>query len=591
MTALGADSPTPAPRVRVLVSSGRSLPLGRGTDSRCGGISAQNVAAPVRNIVMAYRNLTFRSLASDIRFETYLGEEHIVIPCIALVGDEVVYGMNAEGPEFIPAEELEFSALGWSGRPVLYDHPTESTSTANEPATLQAMSFGQIFYPKFEGGKLKVEAWCSKRRAKEIGQGDLIESIESGEVIELSVGAIISIEKKNGIAPNGKAYTAIWHDVQSDHLAIGLSGSRGACTIEMGCGANRVLKANGDTTDTRTMRANRGVDDMPEIRTATKPKPALPALDISPRTFGQRILSLASRAFRSLADDEGLSDKDLRSKLWDLLYAIEPAFYGVENVYQESMTVLYVTSPDRKQHLWRRTFAIGDDDAVTINDDREYIAVSDSIYVYMGENPTTTIAAQADSAKSCGCQTASVDQSVATNETDKPKEDTEMADDPNKSKTDATPPATATPAPVSAPVQPATEEAPKTTETPAPTTPATPAVPAVTGEQLKALLEEHPVVKHYRAQEAKERASLIAALVKKQTVLTQVQLEAKPIEELRTYAEFLGLGGQATVAAAGDFSGRMMADGADDDVEIKPVPNVWEEARKLRVQKKAGAAS
>lgn len=349
---------------------------------------------------MAYRNLTFRSLATNIRTESYLGEDHIVIPCIALVGDEVVYGMNAEGPEFIPADELEFSTLGWSGRPVLYDHPSNSTSTANEPATLQSMSFGQIFYPKFENNRLKVEAWCNKRRALEIGQDELITFIENGEVIELSVGAIISLDKTPGIAPNGKRFSARWYGIQSDHLAIGLSGSQGACNIEMGCGANRVLKVdNGDIDtqtnrdDARNMRANRGVDTMPEIRTSAKSKPALPALDIKPRSLKQRILSLASQAFRSLAEDEGLSDKELRDKLWDQLYAVEPAFYGIENVYQESATVTYITSPDKKLHMWRRSFTTADDGSVTINDDREEVAVTDFYYIYMGENPIATQAA------------------------------------------------------------------------------------------------------------------------------------------------------------------------------------------------------
>lgn len=548
---------------------------------------------------MAYRNLTFRSLASDIRTETYLGEDHLVIPCIALVGDEVVYGMNADGPEFIPAEELEFSTLGWSGRPVLYDHPANSTSTANEPATLEAMSFGQIFHPRFEDNKLKVEAYCNKRRALEIGQEDLISSIENGEVIELSVGAIVSLDKHPGIAPNGKKYTAKWFAIQSDHLAIGLSGSQGACNIKMGCGANRVLKAGSgsdEISDTRTMRANRGVDIMPEIRTATKSIPeaskaASPTLDIKPRTLTQRILSLASKAFRSNAEDEGLSDKDLRDKLWTALYAVEPAFYGIENVYQESMTVTYITSPDGKIHLWRRTFTVGDDGAVTINEDREEVAVSEFYYVYMGDNPTATIAAQVENDKPCGCHKVDADRSAAANETNTQEENTNMADDPNKPKTDATPPATNT---TTTPATPPASNTPASTTTPAAAAPdettANPDATAtsVTTEQLKALLEAHPVVKHYRAQEAKEKGYLVAALTKKQTVLSKEQLDAKPIEELRTYAEFLGIGSIAQQSAPmSDFSGRMMADGGDNDPAEVKVPKSWSAA----LQAKSGDKS
>lgn len=543
---------------------------------------------------MAYRNLTFRALANDIRTETYLGEEHIVVPCIALVGDEVVYGMNAEGPEFIPAEELEFSTLGWSGRPVLYDHPANSTSTANEPATLQAMSFGQIFYPKFEDGKLKVEAWCNKRRALEIGQEDLIQSIEDGNVIELSVGAIISLDKTPGIAPNGKKFSAKWFGIQSDHLAIGLSGSEGACNLKMGCGANRVLKSESDArtidNEVRTMRAMRGEDmgDQP------KPEAATGESEVQkPQTRIQKILSFASRVFRSNADDAGLSDRDLRNRLWDILYSVEPAFSGIEDVFQDSNTVRYITSPivpERAMFMWRRTFTKGEDDEVTVNDDRELVSQADPYYGFFAANEGDKFNAQP-----CGCQSGNTDKTVAANETNTQEEDTNMADE-TKPKTDAKPdasapaaPATPASAPAAAPETPTTPAAPAT-ETTTATPETTGTLPAVTNEQLKALLEAHPVVKHYRAQEAKERAGLVAALVKKQTVLTQAQLEAKPIEDLRTIAELIGVGMSTQQSApAGDFSGRMMADAYENDVEIKPVPNVWEEARKLRAQKKANA--
>lgn len=333
---------------------------------------------------------------------------------------------------------------------------------------------------------------------------------------------------------------------------------------------------------------------MPEIK-AAKSMPALPAIDIKPRTLGQRILSLASKAFRSNTEDTGLSDGDLRNKLWDLLYAVEPAFYGLENVYQDSMTVLYITSPDRKLHLWRRTFVIADDGTVTINEDREHIAVTDPIYVYMGENPTTTIAAQTDSdkPKTCGCQTVDAGQSVSVNGTDNdndsinPKEDTDMPDDPSKPKTDAT--TTQPAAPAAAPV-PTPEKGSSEAATPSqsgsedktvPNYPAGEPNPSgdlpgsstgATNDQLKALLEAHPVVKHYRAQEAKEKTALISALAKHQKVFTQAQLETKSIEDLRTFAELVGIAASPGLVSqpAGDFSGRMMV---AREGELPPPPD------------------
>lgn len=539
---------------------------------------------------MAYRNLTFRSLASDIRVETYMGDEHLVIPCIALVGDEVVYGMNADGPEFIPAEELELSTLGWGDRPVLYDHPPASTTSACEPRTLEAMSFGRTFFPRFEDNKLKLEAWCNKRRAKEIGQEELLDTAERGEMIELSVGAIITLIRHNGVSPGGKSFIGRWAGIQSDHLAIGLSGSQGACNIEMGCGANRVLKSGNDTRtiggEVRTMRAMRGEIDMgdqPQPQSEAPKPEAAEASSSKPQSRIQKILSYASRIFRSNTEDEGLSDFDLRSKLWDVLYSIEPAFSGIEDVYQDSKTVRYITNPtypEHKMYLWRRTFDVAEDGTVTVNDDREEVDFAVN-YIYLGSRDKP-------SDQPCGCQTVDAVQTVAANETNTQEENADMPDDPKKPDTE-TPAATPTPASTPSSTPAAT---PSTTSPAQPATddpkPADSSTSPVTSEQLKALLEDHPVVKHYRAQEARERSSLIAALAKKQSTLSQAQLETKSIEDLRTFAEFLGIGAQTPVAS-GDFSGRMMAD-ATEDAEIKPVPKSWDEARKLRAQKKASAA-
>lgn len=536
---------------------------------------------------MAYRNLHFTSLAKDLRTETYNGEEHLVVPCVALVGDEVVYGMNAEGPEFIPAEELEYSTLGWSGRPVLPDHPANSTSTANDPRTLELMQFGQIFYPKFEDGRLKVEAWLGRDRAKEVeGAEDIIARIESGDVIELSVGAIISLEKRNGISPSGKKFQAVWHDVQSDHLAIGLSGSEGACNIEMGCGANRVLKSANVTEPENGVRMMRAIRETSNMSTATAPstapKTAKQPEKVIARSAAQKILSFASRAFRSNVEDEGLGDNDLRNKLWDLLYAVEPAFHGIEEVFQQSGTVTFITSPDGRMHMWRRTFVIGESDSVSLgSEERELLAVSNYHYIYLGENPTAVVAAEATKSEPCGCHKSlsdTTDSSAndnATNSTEEPN----MADASNTTTTTPAPDADKNkitpPTPekgsseAGTPSQSGSED--KTIPNyPAGQTTPSDTVPPVTNEQLKALLEAHPVVKHYRAQEAKERSGLVAALVKSQKVLSKEQLEAKSIEDLRTIAELVGVN---TAAPAADYSGRMLVNPSDNELPPPPDPH------------------
>lgn len=211
---------------------------------------------------LTYRQLDFQILGASLRTESYMGEEHLVVPCVALVGDEVVYGMNADGPELVPADELELSTLGWSGRPILTDHPANSTATANDPRTLESLQFGQIFNPRFTKGCLQVEAWLGRKRAKKVdGAPEIIARCERGEMVELSIGAIISLVKEKGTT-NGKSWSARWESIMPDHLAIGLNGSKGACNIEMGCGANRSLKFS---EAPRQMRASRSTIANPAV--------------------------------------------------------------------------------------------------------------------------------------------------------------------------------------------------------------------------------------------------------------------------------------------------------------------------------------
>lgn len=545
---------------------------------------------------MPYRHLHFRSLAKDLnlRTEIYNGEEHLVVPCIALVGDEVVYGLKAEGPEFIPAEELEFSTLGWSGRPVLPDHPANSTSTANDPHTLQLMQFGQIFYPRFEDKKLKIEAWLGKERAKKVtGAPEVIAKAENGEMIELSVGAIISLDKQKGVSPSGVRFDSKWRDIIGDHLAIGLSGSQGACNLEMGCGANRtladnnrLLTSNSESTgesDVRMMRTDREDhkgDETVTVNTtnATVAAPAAPAVQVAsavqtapavadkPRSVIQKILSYASRVFRSNTEDEGLSDFDLRSKLWDVLYSIEPAFSGIEDVYQDSKTVRYITNPtfpEAKMFLWRRTFDVAEDGTVTVNDDREEVDFAVN-YIYLADK-------NQGNNKPCGCQT-NQSEAAQPEVTVQSKEDNTMADAPKTTTT------TPNPDPVPTPESGSSEAGtPSQGGSLDKTTPNYPAGQTADNNDM-ALTEDEQIeklpaplramVRSYQERDRKEHEALVGALSKAQKVFTPAQLKSKPVDELRQIAELAGVGSRDQ--KGGDYSGRMLV---AQESELRPPPD------------------
>lgn len=169
-----------------------------------------------------------------------------------------------------------------------------------------------------------------------------------------------------------------------------------------------------------------------------------------------------------------------------------------------------------------------------------------------------------------------------------------MADAP-KTTTTTTDPNPTTPA--TTPTTPTTPAAPApptspTTEAPATTTHAGEPAKELTEEEKFALLpaDVQAMAQHYRARDAKEREGLVSALLKKQKVYEEKDLKAMTTEQLRKTAALAGIGQESsTNAAPGDYSGRVLVE--DDEDEIKPVPNVWEEARKLRAQKKAGAAN
>lgn len=191
-----------------------------------------------RLVRMASISATSLSAGAVLRTAKFNERDHLVVPVVMLKGNVIVRPSNSEGPEFVPARELGFAVGGWNGRPVLPDHP--STGSANYPDVLEQHSFGHIFNAVFEDGLLKAEAWLDTARAETLG-GDawsVVERARAGEVIEVSVGAFVDMEKKQGTY-NGEPFEYIWHSPVPDHLAMLPVGVEGACSVEMGCGAPR----------------------------------------------------------------------------------------------------------------------------------------------------------------------------------------------------------------------------------------------------------------------------------------------------------------------------------------------------------------
>lgn len=190
-----------------------------------------------------------------IRSATYNGTSYLVVPVVAIV-EGVLQGMNAEEPELATAAEFGKYPEGWNGRPVVMDHPVDTSGnpiSANAAPVLEAYSFGHIFNSRVEDSKLKVEAWIDTTKADAMGGNfaETVQRINSGQIVEVSVGAYITPVAANGTY-KGKKYSAVWSNVVPDHLALLSNGTKGACSVEDGCGTPRTNKETDVADDSKT---------------------------------------------------------------------------------------------------------------------------------------------------------------------------------------------------------------------------------------------------------------------------------------------------------------------------------------------------
>jgi hypothetical protein len=285
------------------------------------------------------------------REEEYQGRTFLVVPVIAMV-EGVVWPVNAPAPELVLAEELARMPQMWNGRPVVNDHPQigDGMVSANAPEII-AESMGYIFNTStaqqiLETRRLQMEAWIDLEKSRSMsGPDDIVARILAGETVEVSVGAFVGFEETSGVW-EGKKYAGIWRDIVSDHLALLSKGHIGACSVEMGCGTRHLVTAAGISIDK-------------EKQVKQNPVKALVASLKS--SLGALIRPNAS------AD---VSDVELRGRLFEALYSVEPAFNYLDAVFPEKNEVVYCVSPDGDWVLYRRGYTVAEDGAVTLSGDR-----------------------------------------------------------------------------------------------------------------------------------------------------------------------------------------------------------------------------
>ena len=361
----------------------------------------------------AARHIHILGAVGKLRTGEFQGKTHIVVPVVALVGDQVIWPVNAPAPEFVPAEVLAMAPAGWNGRPAVNGHPEQDGTqvTANTPRTLEAYGYGTLFDAEFADGRLRFEAWLDPARALQVGSEAVrsLERLEAGDVVEVSVGCYVTTEPRQGVDALGRAYASAWTSIVPDHLAILPEGQTGACSVKAGCGAGRAatvhkISADGMRMLPQTEAKERSMSNTGTTPPAPKPAPPAPAPPASPapqappppsppkRTLRQRLASV----FAFLAAEEDLSDQDLRYALNDALRAVEPGFQGIESVFPNDAKVIYWVMPEDAWLTVRRGYTLGTDGVITLADDREEVRpVTRYEPVAASAAPTT--------AADCGC--------------------------------------------------------------------------------------------------------------------------------------------------------------------------------------------
>lgn len=214
------------------------------------------------------RQLHLRGALGAPRTTLWDGREHLVVPVVALM-DGVIHAVNAKTPERVTTQVLAASSDKWNGHPLVVGHTVRNGQqvTAHDPS-FEKQRFGLIREAKMNGPRLGMEALVDPARLEAMGQRELLADLRAGKPVDVSVGAYVRTSDAQG-EHNGKKYLADWTEIAPDHLAF-LPGGRGACSGEMGCGANRQAEAYLVTAEGFEVMEEDHMDKIPKGMTALK---------------------------------------------------------------------------------------------------------------------------------------------------------------------------------------------------------------------------------------------------------------------------------------------------------------------------------
>lgn len=188
-----------------------------------------------------FLRLVCNLVPAQTRLDTLEGKTYTVVPMVILT--EGVHA-GSQGPLLYPKDELSKVPAVWNHKPIVVYHPTMNGEgiSACDPVVLNSRKVGLMLNTRFEGGRLKSEAWLDKDRAKTVDER-VLNAVDAKEMMELSTGVFIDVEDTTGVW-KGEDYTGIARNYRPDHLAL-LPDKIGACSIADGAG----LLRNQDSKD------------------------------------------------------------------------------------------------------------------------------------------------------------------------------------------------------------------------------------------------------------------------------------------------------------------------------------------------------
>jgi hypothetical protein len=159
---------------------------------------------------------------------------------------------GSQGPLYYPKEELGKTPVVWNHKPIVVYHPTMNGEgiSACDPVIINNRKVGLMMNTKFEGGRLRSEAWIEKDRA-DVVDNRITAAIDNKEMMELSTGVFVDVEETTGTW-KGEDYAGIARNYRPDHLAL-LPDQVGACSIADGAGFLRNNAFN-DNPASKAMR-------------------------------------------------------------------------------------------------------------------------------------------------------------------------------------------------------------------------------------------------------------------------------------------------------------------------------------------------